>query len=146
MSFPWILITNNTLMHWIYCRNLKYAETRSSSLTLLGCCGGGKGVYSFFSLVVTFFCLTFFLRISYKSNLKYKKYKQQKRLKEIDYIHRKKKIAIDVVLLEFRKKPIPVFVCKCWVLFKFFLHHKNLLRRERERERERLCSQIFKHK
>jgi Na+/H+ antiporter NhaD/arsenite permease-like protein len=106
---------------------------------LLGCCGGGKGVYSFFSLVVTFFCLTFFLRISYKSNLKYKKYKQQKRMKEIDYIHtkKKKKIAIDVVLLEFRKKPIPVFVCKCWVLFKFFLHHKNLLRRERERERER---------
>lgn len=62
---------NNTLKHWISCRNLKYVETRSSSLTLLGCCGGGKGVYGFFSLVLTFFCWTFFLNKSLRSNLEY---------------------------------------------------------------------------
>jgi len=32
-----------------------------SYLTLLGYCGGGNGVYGFFGLELTFFCLTFFL-------------------------------------------------------------------------------------
>ena len=79
--------------HWISCTNLKYVETRSSSLTLLGCCGGGKGVYGFFSLVLTFFCWTFFLNKSYRSNLKYGKYIGQNKLKESDFIHIQQKVC-----------------------------------------------------
>lgn len=43
-------------------RNALATRWQSNCLTLLGCGGGGKGVYGFFSLLLTFFCLTFFLQ------------------------------------------------------------------------------------
>lgn len=48
------------------------------------------------------------------------------------------KLSVDIILLKFREKPIPVFICKSWILFKFFLHHENLREMENNpQERER---------
>lgn len=30
------------------------------------------------------------------------------------------------ILLEFGKKPIPIFIRKCWIISELFLHHENL--------------------
>lgn len=48
---------------------------------------------------------------------------------------------IDILLLKLRKKPVPVFLFKRWILLKFFLHHENLDFRKEERRRGR-CHKI----